>query len=103
MAQRDLNAEFSYWVFQILKIIELCSRVHPSLVSNNSMISKVDNELNTIIVDDEVADKIMIVGKGAGQKPTAASVIADILNIHDENKKFFVTSNKKVIIKFKGY
>jgi homoserine dehydrogenase len=80
-----------------LKNNKVMQRVHPSLVSNNSMISKVDNELNTIIIDDEVADKIMVVGKGAGKRPTAASIMADILNIHDENKKkFFVTKNKKV-------
>ena len=70
-----------------LKNNKVMQRVHPSLVSNNSMISKVDNELNTIIIDDEVADKIMVVGKGAGKRPTAASIMADILNIHDENKK----------------
>ncbi len=80
-----------------LKNNKVMQRVHPSLVSNNSMISKVDNELNTIIIDDEVTDKIMVVGKGAGKGPTAASIMADILNIHDENKKkFFVLKNKKV-------
>ena len=50
-----------------LKNNKVMQKVHPSLVSNNSMISKVDNELNTIIIDDEVADKIMVVGKGAGK------------------------------------
>ena len=72
-------------------------RVHPCLVSNNSMISKVDNELNTIVIDDEVTDKVMVVGKGAGKFPTAASVMTDILNINDENKKnSLLSKNKKV-------
>ena len=76
---------------------KVMQRVHPTLVTNKSMLSKVDNELNTIVVNDEYTDKIMILGKGAGQKPTASSVISDILNISDENKKktFFVTSNNK--------
>ena len=79
-----------------LKNNKVMQRVHPSLVSNNSMISKVNNELNTIIIDDEIADKIMVVGKGAGKKPTSASVMADILNINDENKKkFFISKSKK--------
>ena len=53
--------------------------------------------LNTIIIDDEVADKVMVVGKGAGKRPTAASVMTDILNINDENKKkFFVSKIKKL-------
>ena len=80
-----------------LKNNQVMQRVHPCLVSNNSMISKVDNELNTIIIDDQIADKVMVVGKGAGKKPTAASVMTDILNINDENKKkFFVSKNKKI-------
>ena len=57
--------------------------------SNNSMLAKVNNELNTVVIDDELTDKIMIVGKGAGKSPTAASVISDILNIFDEKKKRF--------------
>ena len=58
---------------------------------------KVDNELNTIVVDDEFTDKIMITGKGAGKNPTAASVMSDILNIFDENKKkvFFTQGKNK--------
>lgn len=80
-----------------LKGKQVMLRVHPSLVSNNTMISKVSNELNTVVIDDEVTDKIMLVGKGAGKKPTAASVMADILNIHDENKrKFFSKPDKNL-------
>ncbi len=79
-----------------LKNNQVMQRVHPSLVSDNSMISKVDNELNTIIIEDQVADKVMVVGKGAGKNPTAASVMTDIININDENKKkFFVSKDKK--------
>ncbi len=80
-----------------LKNNKVMQRVHPCLVSNNSMISKVDNELNTIIIDDQIADKVMVVGKGAGKKPTAASVMTDILNINDENKKQFFVSQKEKI------
>ena len=79
-----------------LKNNQVMQRVHPCLVSNNSMISKVDNELNTIIIEDQVADKVMVVGKGAGKNPTAASVMTDIININDENKKkFFVSKDIK--------
>ena len=78
-----------------LKNNQVMQRVHPSLVSDNSMISKVDNELNTIIIEDQVADKVMVVGKGAGKNPTAASVMTDIININDENKKKFLVSKDK--------
>ena len=80
-----------------LKNYQVMQRVHPCLVSNNSMIAKVDNELNTIIIEDQESDKVMVIGKGAGKNPTAASVMADIININDENKKkFFVSKDKKI-------
>ncbi len=80
-----------------LKNNKVMQRVHPSLVPNNSMLSKVSNELNTIVIDDEFTDNIMIIGKGAGKVPTAASVMSDIINILDENKKkeFFIETETK--------
>ena len=58
------------------------------------MLSRVNNELNAAIIDDEFTDKIMIVGKGAGKGPTAASVMTDILNISSEKIKSFTTVEK---------
>ena len=84
-----------------LKNNRVMQRVHPSLVPANSMIAKVNNELNTIVIDDEFTDKIMILGKGAGKAPTASSVMSDILNIFDEKKKkvfFTQVKNKKQLI-----
>ena len=79
-----------------LKNNKVMQRVHPCMIPNNSMLAKVNNELNTVVIDDEYTDKIMIVGKGAGKSPTAASVISDILNIFDEKKinVFFSNSQK---------
>ena len=53
-------------------------RVHPCLISKNSIIAKVRNELNTVIIDGDMSDKTVIIGKGAGKKPTASAVISDI-------------------------
>ena len=78
-----------------LKNNKVMQRVHPTLVPQNSMLSRVNNELNAVVIDDEFTDKIMIVGKGAGKDPTAASVMTDILNISSEKKiKSFTTVEK---------
>ena len=69
-----------------LKNNKVMQRVHPTLVPQNSMLSRVNNELNAVVIDDEFTDKIMVVGKGAGKDPTAASVMTDILNISSEKK-----------------
>ena len=66
------------------KIIQL--RTHPCLVAKNSLLAKVKNELNSVIIEGDMSGKILLIGKGAGKKPTAASVISDILSF-DSNKK----------------
>ena len=79
-----------------LKNNKVMQRVHPTLVPQNSMLSRVNNELNAVVIDDEFTDKIMIVGKGAGKGPTAASVMTDILNISSEKKLKVLLQLKKI-------
>jgi homoserine dehydrogenase len=69
-------------------------RVHPSLVSQNSVISKVKNELNTVVLDCHLADKITLIGKGAGKKPTASAVLSDIIDSYKKEKRGLVSNNK---------
>tara|TARA_B100001121_G_scaffold304339_1_gene319721 strand:- start:484 stop:1779 length:1296 start_codon:yes stop_codon:yes gene_type:complete len=73
------------------KIIQL--RVHPCLVSKNSLLAKVKNELNSVIIEGDMVGKTLLIGKGAGKKPTAASVISDIINF--ENYKQRKLEHKK--------
>ena len=76
------------------KVVEY--RVHPSLVSQNSMISKVKNELNTVVLDCHLADKTTLIGKGAGKNPTASAVLSDIIDSFKKEKKGLVTSNQNI-------
>ena len=68
----------------------LVQRVHPCLISKDSILSKTKNEINTIILEDDVAGKIILVGKGAGKMPTSSSVVADILNCNENKKKLLI-------------
>ena len=64
------------------------------------MISKVDNELNTIIIDDQIADKVMVVGKER-VKNLLLPLLSQYINSYDENKKqFFVSQKKKLMMHF---
>ena len=73
-------------------------RVHPCLVSKNSMLTKVSNEINTVVLEDNHAGKILIVGKGAGEIPTASAVVTDILNFNETKKKNIYTNSKNKAI-----
>ena len=56
-------------------------RVHPCFVKKDSDISKVDNELNAIVVNDNVIGSNIFEGPGAGAGPTGASVMSDLMDI----------------------
>ena len=56
-------------------------RVHPCFVKQDSDISKVDNELNAIVVNDNVIGFNIFEGPGAGAGPTGASVMSDLMDI----------------------
>lgn len=59
-------------------------RVHPVLVSEKSMVSGINNATNTVLLEGFPVGEIMFTGPGAGEAPTASSVVGDILAIASE-------------------
>jgi len=56
-------------------------RVHPTLVPLTSQIAQVADSYNAVLVDGDYVEKTMFFGRGAGEKPTASAVIADVVDI----------------------
>jgi homoserine dehydrogenase len=56
-------------------------RVHPTMVPNDYLISKVDGVFNALYVRGDVVGETMYYGRGAGDMPTASAVVADIAEI----------------------
>lgn len=63
---------------------ELDIRVHPMLVPVSNMISGINNAMNAVLLEGFPVDKVMFTGPGAGEFPTASSVVGDILQIAGE-------------------
>ena len=59
-------------------------RVHPVLVKSDSTISKINNATNTVLLEGYPVGSVMFTGPGAGEAPTASSVVGDILAIASE-------------------
>ena len=59
-------------------------RVHPVLVKKDSMIAKINNAINTVLLEGYPVGQVMFTGQGAGEAPTASSVAGDILAIAAE-------------------
>ena len=59
-------------------------RVHPMLVSKDSMLAHIDYVKNAIAISGHPIGDIVLSGPGAGEFPTASSVVGDILAIAAE-------------------
>lgn len=59
-------------------------RVHPMLVSKDSMLAHIDYVTNAVEIAGNPIGNIVLSGPGAGEFPTASSVVGDILAIAAE-------------------
>ena len=86
VAARDITyaCELGYRI-KLLAMVQqlpggkLDARVHPALLPLAHPLAHVDGVLNGIYLQAEPLGPLMLVGRGAGGGPTAASVIADML------------------------
>lgn len=56
------------------------SYVAPHLVSTSSLLSNVDGVMNGIVVHGNALGDAMFYGAGAGKRPTASAVVADVID-----------------------
>lgn len=54
-------------------------RVHPALLPQGEILAQVQNEFNAASLCGDAVGPMLISGKGAGELPTASSVVADIV------------------------
>jgi homoserine dehydrogenase len=55
-------------------------RVHPALLSENHLLSNVHGVYNAVVVNGDRVGETVYTGQGAGQNPTASSVVADLID-----------------------
>ncbi len=56
-------------------------RVHPTMVPQDLMISKVDGVFNAVYVEGDAVGSTLYYGRGAGDLPTGSAVVSDIVDI----------------------
>ena len=81
------------------KIIQL--RVHPCLVSKNSLLAKVKNELNSVVIEGDMVGKTLLIGKGAGKSPLQHLLFPDIIsfdNFRQRNLEYIKEKNQSFIV-----
>jgi homoserine dehydrogenase len=56
-------------------------RVHPTLVPLASQLAQVSDSYNAVQITGDFVEQTMFYGRGAGERPTASAVVADIVDI----------------------
>ena len=59
-------------------------RVHPTFVSESSLLAKVGGAMNAVAVTGDAVGPTLFYGAGAGELPTASAVVADLIEIARE-------------------
>jgi len=59
-------------------------RVHPVLISEDSLLAKVDGVYNAILVEGDLVGKVLFYGQGAGPLPTSSAMVADIVSVSQD-------------------
>ena len=60
---------------------ELIASVQPTLIAVDEPLAKVDGVLNAVQVEGDLVGSVVFEGPGAGARPTAGAVLADVLDI----------------------
>ena len=56
-------------------------RVHPTFIPKSHPLASVRNVFNAIFIHGNAVGDAMFYGKGAGEKPTASAVLADVIDV----------------------
>jgi homoserine dehydrogenase len=59
----------------------LFQRVHPYLIRTNHPLAHVTGPTNAVVAEGNFSGRLLFQGAGAGDKPTASSVVADLIDI----------------------
>jgi len=74
---------------------EIEATVRPTLVGSGEPLAKVDGVLNAVQFEGDLVGRVMFEGPGAGQGPTASSILADVLDVAQD-----VASERKPVAFF---
>ncbi len=69
---------------------EISVRVHPALIPTSHILASIEDTFNAVYVYGNYVGEMMSYGRGAGDRPTASSVVGDIVKIarnFDRKKK----------------
>ncbi len=86
ITQADISAAADLgYVLKLLAVAEeldgaLAVRVHPAMVPATHPLASVRGSFNAVFIEGEAVGDVMLYGRGAGGRPTAVSVLGDLID-----------------------
>jgi homoserine dehydrogenase len=57
------------------------ARVHPAMISLDHPLARVEGAENAVFVEGDLVGQVLLVGQGAGGRPTASAVVGDLIDL----------------------
>src|SRR5207302_306642 len=57
------------------------ARVHPAMVPLDHPLARVEGAENAVFVEGDLVGQVLLVGQGAGGRPTASAVVGDLIDL----------------------
>ena len=57
------------------------ARVHPAMVPLDHPLAQVEGANNAVFVEGDLVGQVLLVGQGAGGRPTASAVVGDLIDL----------------------
>ena len=57
------------------------ARVHPAMVPSEHPLARVEGAENAVFVEGDLVGQVLLVGQGAGGRPTASAVVGDLIDL----------------------
>src|SRR5579864_7479531 len=57
------------------------ARVHPAMVPHDHPLARVEGAENAVFVEGDLVGQVLLVGQGAGGRPTASAVVGDLIDL----------------------
>ncbi len=57
------------------------ARVHPAMIPLDHPLSRVEGAENAVFVEGDLVGQVLLVGQGAGGRPTASAVVGDLIDL----------------------
>lgn len=80
-AAHDLGYEVKLLAVAELDEGKIAVRVHPAMLPKTHPLAAVRDAFNAVFVEGEEVGELMLLGQGAGGKPTASAVVGDVVEI----------------------